>query len=164
MTPQHCSLPCSTAESFNLPFLILLEILPTFASYEEHQGPEPNNIRRWYRLVPVFLWCNGKETDSIKRQTLMLSYRSQPEWQAGLKTPNLHACVVLALPQGKGAYKPLPNTLFQGVPTPRLSDGMSDKLPIVPHIDFQSSQDHRSRGTPATYRSHIILIPSLGRS
>ena len=66
--------------------------------------------------------------------------------------------------KGKGRKKPLPNTLFQGVPTPRLSDGMADKLPIVPHIDFQSSQDHRSRGTPATYRSHIILIPSLGSS
>ena len=25
-----------------------------------------------------------------------------PEWQAGLKTPNFHACVVLTLPQGKG--------------------------------------------------------------
>ena len=28
-------------------------LLPTFASYEEHHGPEPNNIRRWYRLSRI---------------------------------------------------------------------------------------------------------------
>ena len=35
-----------------------------------------------------------KQTPPIDRP-LVLSYRSQPEWQAGLKPPNLHACVVL---------------------------------------------------------------------
>ena len=35
-----------------------------------------------------------EQTPPIDRP-LVLSYRSQPEWQAGLKPPNLHACVVL---------------------------------------------------------------------
>ena len=47
--------------------------------------------------------------------------------------------------------------MFQGVPTPRLSDGMADKLPIVPHIDFQSFQDHRVRPSASTEAKSPIV-------